>query len=208
MEIVFLAVVACLVLVRLYQVLGQDNGTRPPAMPDKLIAPDVQNNIIKPVIEGMLDEKPIEIVKTEKELLEAKYGAIAGKIGDVRKLDSTFDPYAFEHGAGRAYEAIVTAFGAGDIATLKTLLTPSVFAAYKTAIDARQNTDATKIDIVRVSEPKIRDIEIIDQTIRIDVAFSATLVEGKKKPRNTDEIWSFEKTPKAQIWHLCAVETA
>lgn len=208
MELVFLAVVACLVLARLYQVLGQDNGTRPPAMPDKLVVPDVKNNIIKPVAEGLPDEKPAPIVKTERELLEEKYGALASNIDAVRQIDSAFDPSAFEQGAGRAYEAIVTAYGAGDADALKPLLTPSVFAAYKAAMDERDKATATKIDIVRVSEPKIRDIEIIDQLIRIDVAFSATLVEGQKKPRNTDEIWSFEKAPNAQIWHLCAVETA
>jgi predicted lipid-binding transport protein (Tim44 family) len=206
-EIVFLAVVACLVLARLYQVLGQDNGARPPAQPDKLIAPDLHNNIIRPVIDEKTDEKPVENIKTEQEILSEKYGSLSEKIEAVRKIDKNFDPNAFEIGAARAYEAIVTAYGAGDLDALKTLLTPNVFEAYKSAVEARE-TGSAKIDIVRVSEPTIREIEIGANLIRIDVAFSATLVEGQKKPRNTDEIWSFEKAPNMQIWHLCAVETA
>ena len=213
-EIIFFAVVALLVIARLYQVLGQNRGAPPPFVNNGQNKPDAfgNNDISEPkeiaphpsLMPPLGEDKPY-VAPTF-----SQYGDLAPKILEIVRYDNGFDPQNFTAQAYSAYETIITAFSTGDENTLQPLLSDNVFTAYKSAIEARLATGGGKIDIIRLLTPSIKDISINGKIATIDVLFQSTLTESNAKPRAVNEIWSFERNlgSKNPIWKLIAVEPA
>ena len=215
MEIIFFAVVALLVIMRLYQVLGQNRGAPPPFINNgqnqdkndafnnsKII--DIKINSHPALTPPMGEDKPY-VPPTY-----AEYGDLAPKIFGIIKYDAAFEPKLFNSQAYSAYETIITAFSTNDKATLKPLLSDKVYAAYDAAMDARQQNGEGKIDIIRLMQPEIKDISLDGKVANIDVLFQSTLTESNAKPHSVKEIWTFERDlgARSPIWKLIAVEQA
>lgn len=218
-ETLFFAIVAFLVLGRLFQVLGQNHGAPPPITKDFGSESGVEGA-------GPLNRTALGINETEnndplekfakKESLwfgEERFAKISSEIETIQSFEKDFDPYKFEKTAALAFEAIVGAFGKGDEASLKNLTSEKVFNAYQEGIQNRQANNKGAIDIIKLSDPKIKTIEIQSEknnnVASIDIEFSATLSGVGEKIRNTNEIWTFEKKlgDKNPIWRLCAVHS-
>ena len=206
MEIIFFAVVAALVLGRLYQVLGQNRGAEPPPMRQ---SPPF--GLSKPAAESA-DETPIGEEEGKVVAFPAKEydGPAAAGLKAIQSSVRGFEVTSFLEGAQSAYEMIVTAYGSGDEDTLRDLVDQDVFAAYKVSMDERRAANASKIEVIRLSDAKIVDAELDGKTARIDVAFSSDLADGGDGLRAADEIWTFEKSIDARDpnWLLSAVRTA
>jgi predicted lipid-binding transport protein (Tim44 family) len=114
--ILIFAVVAGVLLIRLWSVLGRRTGTErriDPFAPPAPKAP-VANSPFAPA---------------------AKPGPILE--GRAVRLDPNFDQQAFLAGARNAFTLIVNAFAAGDTEALRPLLSPDVFEQFASAIRAR-----------------------------------------------------------------------
>ncbi|WP_085340965.1 Tim44/TimA family putative adaptor protein [Aquidulcibacter paucihalophilus] len=207
MEIVFFAVVAALVLGRLYQVLGQNRGAEPPPMRQPRFGlPDA------PADKGDTDT-PASADENGKVLpfpVKDYDGPGAAGLKAIGAAQRGFSAGNFLDGAKAAYEMIVTAYGSGDEETLKGLVDADVFEAYKVAMDERRAANAPKIEVIRLSDAKIVDAELDGKIARIDVAFSSDLADGGDGLRAADEIWTFERSVDARDpnWLLSAVRTA
>jgi predicted lipid-binding transport protein (Tim44 family) len=176
MEILFFAVVAALVLGRLYQVLGTKTGAEPPPLKERAKHPlgsDASSRY------GL--DQP-DRADVEDEIAQPPPAPDTSPLGlglaDIRARDRNFDPDAFVAGARVAYEMIVTAYGRGDTETLRTLVDDDVYAAYTTAIEQRVAEGAKPIEVVRVSEASLKTAELDGSVARIDVHFSADLQDG------------------------------
>jgi predicted lipid-binding transport protein (Tim44 family) len=207
MEIIFFAVVAALVLGRLYQVLGQNRGAEPPPNYRPLstsVAPQA-----KP---GSPDENEDSTNPGDNVVALRPYvyeGPGEEGIRAITAAQRGFDPIGFVDGARQAYAMIVTAYGAGDEATLKPLVDQDVFEAYQSVMAQRRAENAAGIEVVRISDAKIVDAELNGKLARIDVSFSTDLADGGDGLRATDEIWSFEREIDSRNpnWLLSAVQT-
>jgi predicted lipid-binding transport protein (Tim44 family) len=204
MEIIFFAVVAALVLGRLYQVLGQNRGAEPP--PNRNISnfEGVPTNAPNPDAGADSDESNVIQLKPK-----AYDGPGAAGIIAITAAQKGFNPESFLDGARQAYGLIVTAYGNGDEAALKPLVDQDVFEAYQTAMAERKTSGAAKIEVVRISEAKIVDAELKGKVATIDIAFSADLADGSDGLRAADEIWTFEREldSRSPNWLLSAVQT-
>jgi predicted lipid-binding transport protein (Tim44 family) len=206
MEIIFFAVVAALVLGRLYQVLGQNRGAEPPAnrglhnigapQPAPLNGDDADQN----------DAEDNKVVQLRPRVYD---GPGAAGIIAISAIDRSFSPESFIEGARQAYAMIVSAYGSGDEAALKPLVDQDVFEVYQGVMAQRRADGAAKIEVVRLSEAKIVDAELDGKIARIDVAFSADLAEGGDGLRGANEIWTFERATDSRNpnWLLGAVQT-
>lgn len=205
MEMIFFAVVAALVLGRLYQVLGQNRGAEPPPISRTQWGqkPD-QDNTTDP---ASADETQDRVVPFPARNYDGPGAAGLAAIGAAQP---GFSMTGFLEGARAAYEMIVTAYGAGDEATLKPLVDDDVFAAYSKVMAERRASGARQIDVVRLDEPKIVDAELDGRIARIDVAFSADLADGGDGLRAAEEIWTFERNVDARDpnWVLSAVQAS
>jgi predicted lipid-binding transport protein (Tim44 family) len=206
MDIIFFAVVAALVLGRLYQVLGQNRGAEPPSgRPISQFAPDQRD----PAAEnGDADEngEPSNVIPLKPKAYE---GPGAAGILAISAVQKGFSPDIFLDGARQAYAMIVTAYGSGDEAALKPLVDQDVFDAYTHAMAERRSANAPKIDVVRVSSASIVDASLQGKIAQIDVAFSADLADGGDGLRAADEVWTFERAIDSRNpnWLLSAVQT-
>jgi predicted lipid-binding transport protein (Tim44 family) len=206
MEIIFFAVVAALVLGRLYQVLGQNRGAEPP--PNRNIA-NLVADPAKPsgnIPDGEPQSEDSNVIQLKPRVYD---GPGAAGILAISAAQKGFSIDGFVDGARQAYGMIVTAYGSGDAATLKPLVDQDVFEAYQAAMADRLAGNAAKIEVVRISEAKIVDAELNGKRATIDIAFSADLAEGNDGLRAADEIWTFERNIDARDpnWLLSAVQT-
>jgi predicted lipid-binding transport protein (Tim44 family) len=206
MEIIFFAVVAALVLGRLYQVLGQNRGAEPPPNRNVSNFSAAPNEAVNPNTEGQATAEDSNVIQLKPKTYD---GPGATGIAAISAVSKGFSPEYFVEGARQAYAMIVTAYGSGDEAALKPLVDQDVFEAYQASMAQRRADNAAKIEVVRISDAKIVDAELNGKTATIDVAFSADLADGSDGLRAADEIWTFERNIDSRDpnWLLSAVQT-
>ncbi|MDB5441428.1 MAG: hypothetical protein JWM33_3855 [Caulobacteraceae bacterium] len=197
--IIILAVLAGIVLVKLYLVLGRQIGRQPE--PATASAPGGQPRKLGVPADPALDTP-----------------AAQSAIQTLKGWDQAFDLGAFMTGAKDAYGRVVQAFAAGDRDTLRPLLAPGVMASFEAALDKRE-TEA-RSETVEFLHPPRADLEtakVDGDLAQIAVRFLAELRRRSKGPegeavddQRTAEVWSFERSHKSRDpnWVLVRVDAA
>lgn len=217
-DILFFAMVAAFIALRLRSVLGRRTGherrrtgglgrTRSNGAADNVVAlPDrsaaVAAEEADPAIVGLADEG----VKTA--------------LTQIRLADHGFDLSQFLAGARAAFEMIVEAFAAGDKGVLRPLLANDVFADFAAAIDERSATgQALDTHLVGIRSTDPVGAELRDSSARVAVRFESEqvnvlrdaqgeIIEGD--PNTAEEvidIWTFERDTANQDPNWVLVET-
>jgi len=201
-EIILFAVVAGFLLLRLRSVLGRRTGTEkridpfaprpvPPQRPSPFAAPGASSG---PVIDGQatpVGDPPV-----------------AGKTpgaGAVKAADSCFDEAAFLKGARGAFEIVVNAFAAGDVAALKPLLASNVLDSFAGALRARGGNKLPS-PLISIKNAEIVESGIEGATALVTVKFvSDQHGEGNTVEEHVDA-WIFSRPLKARDpnWTLIA----
>lgn len=198
LELVIFAALAAVVLFQLYTVLGRRVGRQPED------AAEAERP--KPAeIEPRRPEEPLE---------EAPLTGVAA----IQARDPGFQVDRFLSGAKAAYEMIVRGYAEGDRATLKSLVSPSVYQTFANAIDAREAEGRS--EAVEFLQPPRADLESADMSgnlARARVRFLAEVRSRSKGPegeavddRRTAEIWTFERPVDSRDpnWVLARVDAA
>jgi predicted lipid-binding transport protein (Tim44 family) len=211
--ILVIAMVAGVVLFRLYSVLGRRTGNeREPGekwrfgrLPRGAEPTPVDNVIPLPVAPRAEAEAPDD--PTARGLL------------DIKLADKDFETEHFLAGARHAYEMIVTAYASGDRATLQPLLSDEVHAAFETVMRAREARDEkVNFTFVGFKSAKITHAGLKGRTAEITLEFAAQyisstvngtgqLVDGDTKSvRDVVDVWSFARDVRASDpnWMLVA----
>src|SRR6195952_2412042 len=129
--ILLFAVVAGVILFRLYTVLGRRTGHEP--APREQLRPSGNAPSDAPGKDNVIP------LPTRAEQIAARPAApVARGLFDVKLADKGFETEHFIAGAKAAYELILTAFARGDRAQLKPLLAGEVFAAFDQVIVGRE----------------------------------------------------------------------
>lgn len=193
-EILILAVVAAVVIGRLFSVLGQRRGSEGPA----------PRQAPTPVEVGAGPGGLATPIPTP-----APPPGVPGVAG-VMQADPGFDPGRFVEGARSAYELIVSAFATGDRAALQPLLNPRVFEAYDRAITEREASGGKGPELVRLKSAELADARMEGDVARVAVRFEAELAEGAVGLRETKERWTFERDVRSRDpnWRLSSVAQA
>jgi predicted lipid-binding transport protein (Tim44 family) len=162
-DILIFAVVAGVILFRLYTVLGRRTGNeRPPRMPENAPRTLPPTNVTT-----LPDRKPASLSAVPSD-------PVARGLMDIQLADRGFETEHFLSGAKAAYEMIVTAFAAGDRVTLRPLLSDEVYAAFDGVIRGREERgEKIAFTFIGFKDAKIVEAEIKDRTAEITLAFSA-----------------------------------
>jgi predicted lipid-binding transport protein (Tim44 family) len=212
-DIVFFAMVALFLVLRLRSVLGKRTGNErrradpftqapkpaPRPSPDNVIAlpdraPDAQN--ADPVAQGL---------------------------NQIRGADPKFDPQGFLTGARAAFEMIIGAFSAGDRAALKPLLSDEVNENFGREIAARER-DGQKLDntVLRIRSTDIVEARLDGRVANVTVKFVSDQInilrdeKGAPLPGQSTaaaevvDLWTFSRNARAADpnWILVATGTA
>jgi predicted lipid-binding transport protein (Tim44 family) len=215
LEILILAVVAAVILFRLYTVLGRRTGHEPPPRepfrlpsgePQTLPRETAPKDAVLLPPGGATDTAPPTDV-------------VARGLFDIKLADKTFETDHFIAGAKSAYELIVTAFARGDRVALKPLLSAEVFAAFDQVIAGREaKGEHVSFTFVGFKDVKVVHAALKNRTAEITLAIgaqfiSATLdssgrpIEGDTKSvRDVTDVWTFCRDTKARDpnWTLVA----
>jgi predicted lipid-binding transport protein (Tim44 family) len=206
LEILFFAMVAGLILFRLYSVLGRRTGHERPPQENVNARVPAADNVVK------LPDRAAPVANAPTDPLQRA-------LLDIKLADKGFEEEHFVSGAKSAFEMIVTAYAAGDRATLKPLLNDDVFAAFDSGIRSREQVkQKTQFTFVGFKDAKITGATLKGRMADVTVTFnaqyiSATLdqtgavVEGDTKTvRNVTDIWTFARDVRASDpnWVLVA----
>lgn len=220
------AIVAVLVIWKLKSVLGQRTGLeRPPTNP--FVRPDPPP--AEPV--APLREKVVRLPgAAQPGALDpnrwrgyAEPGSpVAVGLDAIAAADPTFSPGPFLEGAKTAYEAVITAFAAGERKSLQSLLAKDVYDSFAAAIAEREGRkQILTTTFVSMDEAKLEDAALEARTARVGVRFASkqisvtrdaagTLIDGSPdRVVDMNDIWTFarETTSRDPNWKLVATQS-
>jgi predicted lipid-binding transport protein (Tim44 family) len=217
MDIIFLAMVAGFIALRLRGVLGRRTGhERPPheadprrryetdGAEDKVVPFDPNNERGQDL--GLEEESPLRSAITR-----------------IMVADRSFSVDQFLEGATAAYRMIVMAFADGDKQALRALLADDVYRNFAATIDKRENAGQTATaDIEGNTEVEMEGAALDDGVAKITVKFVSRLIRVTRDeegavvdghptiPREITDIWAFERdtTNRDPNWLLVSTRGA
>ena len=212
LDIFLIAMVAGVILFRLYTVLGRRTGhERPPQENYRLSAPRPGEDGAIAAGEGPSIARPASSNRPADPL--------TGGLLDIQLADRSFDKDHFIAGARAAYETIVTAFAKNDRAALRPLLSEEVTAAFEGAMRGREERgDKVTFTFVGFQEVKIITAALKGRMAEITLTFDAqfisattdakdALIDGDSKTvRSVIDTWTFSRDVRARDpnWTLVA----
>ena len=211
-EIVFLAMLAGFIALRLVSVLGRRTGHENPAPSAfrggaaEAAAPGAPAS--DPRGPALLDI-PADLDPKLHEPLQA-----------IADLDANFEPTRFTEGAKSAYRMILEAFWTGDAAALDGLVSDDVANDFRSAIAARAEQGLTLDNrIVRIEQARIVGARLAGMMAEVTVRFDADLVAvTRDKDDNvvagstsdavpTHDLWTFSRLVSSSDPNWLLIET-
>jgi predicted lipid-binding transport protein (Tim44 family) len=211
--IVLIAMVAGIILFRLYTVLGRRTGNERESR-ERLRriggdAPSAADNVVAlPDRSGTAVEKQAPADDP-----------VARGLMDIKLADRRFETEHFLEGARQAYHMIVVAFAARDRATLRPLLSGEVYSAFDKVMRDREERNETVIySFVAFHNVRIAHAELKGRSAEITVEFDAqftsatsdangAVIEGDLQAvRDVADVWTFSRDTRASDpnWTLIA----
>ena len=193
-DILILAIIAGIVLLRLRSVLGRRTGHEK-------------------------TDKTSYNYETPQQSSEEKVVTIEPKVASSSREDGWFDKDDFLRGASNAYETIVTNFENGNKDALKPLLSNEVLNSFTSVIDERNSKNETvEFNFIGIEKSEIVHKDLKKNPMEVTVRFISEMITCIKN--NKDEVisgslnqvqkitdvWTFEKIKdkKTSNWLLTA----
>jgi predicted lipid-binding transport protein (Tim44 family) len=209
-DLVLFGMIAAFLVLRLRSVLGKRVGfEKPPIPPGQM--PGFNNG---PIIEGQA--LPPE---TGRSVPDPR-SPLGERLMQIVNRDSQFDPPKFLDHAESAFRMIVTAFAAGDRATLKNLLTDSVFQTFDAVIAAREAANERhRTEIKAILSATVEDAQLLGDQAAVIVRFASDQInvplDASGTPLGTEavteitDLWTFERNLKSKdpAWRLSAARS-
>jgi predicted lipid-binding transport protein (Tim44 family) len=215
-DILFFAMVAAFIALRLRSVLGRRTGherrrsggfgsPRPKGAADNVVT---------------LPDRSSAQAEVDAGLVDLADGSVKTGLTQVRLADSRFDLQRFLAGARAAFEMIVEAYAAGDKAALRPLLADDVYRGFEGAIDQRQAAGQTlETQLTAVPAAEVVGARMDGSRARITVRFKSEQInllkdaEGKVVDGDPGtaldviDIWTFERDTTSPDPNWALVET-
>lgn len=199
-DLILFALVAAFLVLRLRSVLGRRVGIQPLPMP---MPPQAEAR--GKVIDGKAEaaEQKVECI------VPAPATRVGQVLEAVRAQDPSFVPQQFLTGAQSVFTQVVTAFAAGDKATLETRLTPAVYDSFVAAIAAReaagekQRTEIKAIRSLAIEDVHLTplavgtgasiEVRIVSDQISLVTGADGQPVSGMDAVTEFSDLWTFER---------------
>ena len=194
LDILILAVIAGLVLLRLRSVLGRRTGHE-------------KTDTSRFTYEEPQKNKEEEVIK------------IQPNVNPKPKADSWFDQKDFLNGASNAYELIVTNFENGNKAALKPFLSESVMSSFEEVIEQRNaNEEKVEFNFIGIESSEIVHKDLKSNPMEVTVRFISEMITCIKNSKDEvisgslnqvqkiTDIWTFSKNKNSKNpnWLLVA----
>ena len=193
-DILILAIIAGIVLLRLRSVLGRRTGHEK-------------------------TDKTSYNYETPQKSSEEKVVTIEPKVASSSREDGWFDKDDFLRGASDAYETIVTNFENGNKDALKPLLSNEVLNSFTSVIDERNSKNETvEFNFIGIEKSEIVHKDLKKNPMEVTVRFISEMITCIKNSKDEvisgslnqvqkiTDVWTFEKIKdkKTSNWLLTA----
>lgn len=213
-DLVLFGMIAAFLVLRLRSILGKRTGYEHPPKP---YTPP-ESAARGPVIDGRAEPAPAPASRNLPDPASPAGQALLRMQG----VDRSFVPGGFLDGAEKAFRMIVTAFAAGDRATLRNLLSNDTFAAFESAITAReaaghrQQTEIRAIPSATVAAAELTGtvanitVQFVSDQISLTTDANQTPVAGTDAVTEITDLWSFERdlAKPSPVWRLVSARSA
>jgi predicted lipid-binding transport protein (Tim44 family) len=212
LDIVFFAMLAIFLGLRLRSVLGRRTGTEK-RRPDPF----------KPAEPAKVPDNVLRLPERDRKALETLSEAdtpLARGLKAIKQADPRFDEIAFVGGARAAFEMIVMAFARGDTGELRPLLADTVFDNFKRAIDLRTSRGETlETTITAISSADVADaaldgsiakvtVRFVSEQVNVTKGADGKVVDGDPSRATTiTDIWTFARDTQSSDPNWMLVET-
>lgn len=215
-DILFFAMVAAFIALRLRSVLGRRTGheRRRSGGWQSAGADNKGDNIVT------LPDRAKALADADPAIADLADDKVKTGLTQIRLADHGFDLRQFLAGASKAFEMIVEAYANGDKQTLAPLLADDVLAGFESAIDQREAAGQTlETQLMSIQNAEVVEAGMEDTRARISVRFtseqvnvirdaSGNVIEGD--PSTAEEvvdIWTFERDTRTDDPNWLLVET-
>ena len=225
LTIVF-ALVAVLVIWKLNSALGQNTGFQGPRVktrdPSRADPPPRTDNVVRLPGTAAPAPMPHDPQRWAASLDPAAEPGAGTGLDAIAAADPSFSAMPFLDGARTAYEAIVTAFAAGERRTLQSLLARDVYDGFEAAIrDREKRRETLTTTFVSIADAKVGTAALEGRIARIGVRFrskqiSAThAADGQLASGSPDQVvdmndvWTFARDTSSRDpnWKLVATQS-
>lgn len=199
MDLIILALIAGFIIYRLYTTLGEKTGYKGEKKNGS------SNNVVD------FNKKQSTKSSQQKAPTEKIAQALRPAIQEITKNDPDFSLKNFTEGATVAFEMVLDAYAAGELKTLKNLLSTDVYKAFKSAIEERTKKGHTlENTLVRVEEVVVKSATLKANKAQLCVRYTTEQVpivkdqEGEiidGNPNQIDQVvdtWTFERSIKSR----------
>jgi predicted lipid-binding transport protein (Tim44 family) len=130
------------------------------------------------------------------------------RLARVAAADPAFDEKSFLVGAKAAFQMIVQAFAAGDLATLRPLLSSHLYGEFGRVISQRDGATAVTFD--GTIDAEIVDARVSDRDMQLQVRFTSRQVHSgdTAPPDEIVDLWTFARDIGSRDPNWQLVETA
>lgn len=211
-DIIFLMIAVVFIATRLYSVFGTRGNNKNVRVIIKSIDKET---------EGKLAEDIAQIIRENTS--NEKTSVAADNMSEQDKIlsrISEFDKKAFLQGACRVFEMILNAFSAGNIESIKGLVSKKIWDAFSKAIDFRKENNMTaEVDFIGFKKSEIKDVKMLKNSVKIIVEFESEqinilknaageVVEGDENfVQKITDVWTFERSLNAKSKNWLLVST-
>ncbi|GAB4171663.1 MAG: Tim44/TimA family putative adaptor protein [Thalassobaculales bacterium] len=204
LDIIFFAMVAVFLFLRLRSVLGKRTGNE--RRPDSFGT--AERNAADTTAEGTASGNVVALPGRERIPAPGGQGGgpAAAGLAEIAIADPSFDPAGFLGGARAAFAMIVEAYAQGRADELRPLLADDVYARFAAAIEARERKgEKLETTLVAIRSAEIVDARLDGRVARVTVSFvteqvnvtrdsQGAVVEGDPSEVETlTDIWTFAR---------------
>ena len=216
-DIIFFAVIAGFILLRLRGVLGRRTGHQPP--PGERGGAAANENVVRLPEHEADDDFAAE--EPEDDLTDVDRALAAG-LSQIKSADRNFSREGFADGALGAFEIIIEAFAAGDTDRLRDLLDDNVYRHFSRVIDERQQAGHShETTLVSIDENAIIEAGMNGRIAFVTMRFITQQVnvtrDGEDAVASGDpsyvatvtDLWTFERDTRSRSpnWKLVATRS-
>ena len=216
-DIIFFAVIAGFILLRLRGVLGRRTGHQPP--PRERSGGAANENVVRLPEHEADDDFAAE--EPEDDLTDVDRALAAG-LSQIKSADRNFSREGFADGALGAFEIIIEAFAAGDTDRLRDLLDDNVYRHFSRVIDERQQAGHShETTLVSIDENAIIEAGMNGRIAFVTMRFITQQVnvtrDGEDAVASGDpsyvatvtDLWTFERDTRSRSpnWKLVATRS-
>ena len=206
LDILLFAVIAVVVLYRVYKTLGTQTDVEPSTKKAKPAKKSEQAE------ESSSAPRPLFVPDSQD--------TEGHDYAEIIALDPDFDEKSFLEGASIAFDMISIAYATGDTKTLKSLLSSELFDDFCADIkEAKKLQHSTELEIIGINNMQIASVDIDGTVITLEVIIDSeqmltvydaekNLIEGDAEELiDVRDTWSFQRDTQSQNpnWSLVMV---